>query len=658
MPDLRSSTVFCRVIILILLFVSPRPAVAQSSSDPEIYGPPAPAFPSVIARDEQGRVTIRATKLTIPVEFDGRLEESFYREIPSFGDFIQQEPHSGQPSAEKTEVWAVYDRENLYISARLWESRPNQRVATDMRRETGAVSSDDHFAVAFDGFYDRRNGYGMTVNSLGGMQDWSISNEQPSGNWSGIWDVRTADFEDGWTVEIQLPFRSFRFREGGHIWGVNFRRQVRAINEVSFLAPIPVAWGRTGVSKMSVAATLTGLEVPERGKNLDIKPYALGSVLTDKKAVNPYSHDPNSDIGIDMKWGIRQTLVANLTVNTDFAQVEDDEAQVNLTRFSLQFPEKREFFLEGADLFAFGGGQGAGTLPVLFYSRRIGIGNGLEVPIRAGGRLTGNLGPWRFGGLNIQTAESVDANAASTNFSVLRVSRDIFQRSRVGVIATRRDPIASSAIGAAAGNNLAYGIDTSLIPSDNVTIAGYVAKTDSPDRRGDDLSYRGRLEWSADRYGLQAEHLAVEPNFNPEIGFLRRTSFRRSFGQARFSPRPGWRGVRKVFYTADIDYVTDINNRPESKEFQGTYRMEFDNSDAWNVDVTRTYDRLTRPFEVAKRVVVPSGEYTYQQVRGSYSLGRSAGFRARSARRAAGCMTPRCRKSHGAAVSESTIAST
>ena len=268
-----------------------------------------------------------------------------------------------------------------------------------------------------------------------------------------------------------------------------------------------------------------------------------------------------------------------------------------------------------------GSGQNTSTAPLVFYSRRIGLNNGIEVPIRAGGRLIGRAGPWRLGALNIQTAESLDAKAPSTNFSVLRVSRDFLRRSRVGIIATRRDPIAATPVGGSSPGNLAYGIDSNINPTNEISVLGYLARTDSPGKVGNNTSYRGVFNWNADRYGLQSEHLLVEPNFNPEVGFLRRTSFRRSFGQARFSPRPGWRGIRKVYYIGSLDYITDIHNRPESKELQGTYQMDLENSDTWSVDLTRNYERLVNRFEIGKNVFVPAGEYDFNQIRGTYTLG-------------------------------------
>ncbi len=459
---------------LVLSLVFAGPALGQTADDPALVGPPAPVPPAVITRSPDGQATIRATRVE-HLDYDGRLDDAVYEQVPSFGDFIQQEPHEGQPASDRTEVWVLYDANNLYVSARLWESDPSKRVATEMRRDANNLFSNDHFGVSFDTFYDRRNGYGFAVNYLEGLLDWSINNEQPNNSWNGIWDARTANFEHGWTLEIRFPFRSFRHQEGGHVWGMNFRRMVRADNELTYLAPVLASWGRPAMSKMSVAATVVDLDPGGRVKNLDIKPYALGSVLTDRTAVPAYANDPDGNAGLDVKWGIRQTLIADFTVNTDFAQVEDDEQQVNLTRFSLFFPEKREFFLEGADTFAFGsnGGGGGGTTPLLFYSRQIGLANGVQVPIRAGGRVLGRSGPWSFGGLNIQTGESTQAKTPGTNFTVGRVSRDLFKRSRVGAMVTLRDPVAGALPGVPTSDrNLAYGADAVLNPTREITILG------------------------------------------------------------------------------------------------------------------------------------------------------------------------------------------
>ncbi len=323
-------------------------------------GPMAPTPPETITRDDKGQATVRATRLSAPLVLDGRLAEADYRDVKAFGDFIQQEPIEGAVAGDKTEVWVFFDEADLYIGARLWEKEPGRRVANEMRRDSFNLYNNDHFAVGLDTFNDRRNGYSFSVNSLGGLSDSQVINEQPNPNWNAIWDARTAEFDGGWSVEIKIPFRSIRFKEGGDTWGVNFRRLVRWSNESTFLTSVPRSWGRRGLAKVSSEGTLVGLVTPTKLNNLDLKPYALGSVLTNRLAAPPVDNDSNAEFGIDAKWAISQSLVADLTYNTDFAQVEDDEAQVNLTRFSLFFPEKREFFLEGAEYFSFGAANNVG----------------------------------------------------------------------------------------------------------------------------------------------------------------------------------------------------------------------------------------------------------------------------------------------------------
>ncbi len=565
-------------------------------------------------------------RLPSPQNFDGRLDELFYANVPAISDFVQQDPAEGRPSEEKTEVWVFFDEEYVYVSARLWETQPSRRVMSDLQRDSMNLYNNDHFGIMFDTFYDRRNGYYFYANAQGGMQDGSLTNEQPNNNWNGLWDVRTAEFEGGWTAEFRIPFRSMRFREGGTTWGLNFRRMVRWRNETSFLTPIPAAWGRRGFTKVSSAGTLTGLEAPAKGRNLDIKPYALGSMLTNRLETPPVNNATNGDVGLDVKWGVTQTLVADFTFNTDFAQVEDDEQQVNLTRFSLFFPEKREFFLEGQDVFAFGGGgmgggmMGPNNTPVLFFSRRIGLTEGRVVPIRAGGRLLGRAGPYQIGAINMQTGELDDAGAPSTNFSVLRVNRDVLRRSRVGVIATARRPDGGP-------GHYAFGGDAQFNLYENVQVTGYVASTNAADSaRGGawdrNLSYRGRLDWNADRYGVQAEHLFVGDDFNPAVGFLRRQAFHRSFVQARFSPRPArLAAVRRLVYEASLDYTTDTSHRLESREAQGTMRVEFESGDQWTNEYARSFEFLAESFEVGRGVSVRAGAYSFGRFRTSYQMG-------------------------------------
>lgn len=618
------------LLFLAAALLAAAPAGGQALIDVPIDGPPPPAPPAVVSRDEAGRVTIRTMRLPSPLVLDGRLDEAFYETVPPVSDFVQQEPLEGQPATERTEVWVFFDDAHVYVAARLWESEPGRRVTSDMQRDAFNLYNNDHFGVAFDTFYDRRNGYFFYANAQGGMTDTALTNENPNNNWNAVWDVRAADFEGGWSIEFKIPFRSMRFREGGRVWGIQFRRMVRWKNEISFLTPVPASYGRRGLTKVSSYGTLVGIEAPGRLRNLDVKPYVLGSSLTDRRASPPVANRLDGNAGVDVKWGLTQSVIADFTYNTDFAQVEDDEQQVNLTRFNLLFPEKREFFLEGQEIFAFGGvggfgrgpgggggGPGGGGMatPILFFSRRIGIERGQEVPILGGGRMLGRGAGFQVGALHMRTDEAAGGTLPATDFSVFRLNRDVLRRSRIGVLATRRAP-------ASGLDSYAYGGDASFNFGASLSIDAYWARTEAPGAPGDETSYRARFDWNADRTGLQLEHLFVGDGFRPDVGFLRRTAFRRSFAQARYSPRPArLAAVRKLFYEASIDYATDMQGRVESREQQGTFRMELESGDQWSVEYTRSFELLATPFTVAKQVVVPPGEYTFDRLRTTYQLG-------------------------------------
>ena len=580
---------------------------------------------------------LRATRIATPLQLDGRLDEAVYQGVKAASGFVQQEPHEGSPATDETEVWVFYDDKNIYVGARLHESDPSKRVTSDMRRDATNLYNNDHLAVMFDTFHDHRNAFGFQANAQGGMFDWQVTNEQPSSNWNGLWEVRTANFAGGWTIEFLIPFRSLRFREGATEWGVNFRRMVRWKNELTFLSQVPTAWGRRGISKVSSAGTLVGLESPTHLRNLDLKPYALGSTTTNNRSTPALHNDGNADFGVDAKWGITQSIVTDITYNTDFAQVEDDEAQVNLTRFSVLFPEKRDFFLEGQDVFSFagaganqgggsqgpqaismgGGGGNNNVTPIVFFSRRIGLQSGQVVPILGGARLIGRGNGFQLGALHMQTDSLASPAVQSNAFSVLRVNKDILKRGRVGMIATRRAPAARG------DENTAIGVDSQLNPLDELQLNGYWTATSDAGRTAsinERSSYRGQLNWNADKTGLQLEHLFVGENFNPEIGFLRRSAFRRTFGQGRLSPRPSnWKSVRKLYYEASYDYFESATGHPESREAQGAYRMELANGDQWATEYSNVFEGLAARFAVTRGVTVPAGRYDFQQIKVLYT---------------------------------------
>ena len=311
-----------------------------------IDGPPPPVPPAMVARDQSGRVTMRAIRLDEPIRLDGQLDERVYQTIAPVTDFIQQEPNEGASATEQTEVWVLFDSETVYIAARCWDSQPDQTVANEMRRDSYGMYGNDTFAVMLDTFYDRRNGFNFMTNALGGLFDQTITNERSTNlDWNTVWDVQTSRFEQGWTLEMAIPFKSLRYRtDASQYWGINFQRRVAWKNETSFLTPIPAALRSSGSLQFSSAATLVDLEVPASATRFEVKPYAIADLATDLGATPRVLNQPGGTAGFDVKYGVTQGLTADFTYNTDFAQVEVDEQQINLTRFSLFFPEKREFF--------------------------------------------------------------------------------------------------------------------------------------------------------------------------------------------------------------------------------------------------------------------------------------------------------------------------
>jgi Domain of unknown function (DUF5916) len=603
------------------------PAIAPAASPDlpfAIDAPPPPVPPEVISRDESGRATIRAVYLTMPIRIDGVLDEALYSDVPAISDFIQVEPQEGAPATEKTEFWLTFDRDAVYVSFRCWESEPTRVVANDMRRDGNSLwQGNDVVGFLFDTFYDRRNAIQFIVNPIGGRSDGQVTNErQWNGDWNPIWDVKTGRFEGGWTVEAALPFKSLRYRPGREqIWGFNAVRANRWKNELSFITRIPNALGMRGLNQASLAATVVGLEAPPGSRNLEIKPYAISDVSSDRTVTPKVSNDVSGDFGFDAKYGLTQNLTTDFTYNTDFAQVEADEQQVNLTRFSLYFPEKREFFLENQGTFNFGGVNTGGSMassdtPLLFYSRRIGLNGAHVVPIDMGGRLTGRLGRYSLGVLSMRADDEPAAGARATTFSVVRLKRDLLRRSSVGLLFTGRSVGQSGT-----GTNQAFGVDGTFAFFDNLAINTYWARTRTDGLTGDDTSHRAQLDYAGDRYGVQVEQLAIGSHFNPEVGFLRRRDMRRSFGLFRFSPRPrSFKAIRKFSWTGSGEYIENGAGRLETRALLGEFAIEFQNSDRFSVSYGDTYEFLVRPFLINPGVTIPIGAYDFAGLTVGFNL--------------------------------------
>jgi hypothetical protein len=577
-----------------------------------------------VTRDERGRATVRAYRLTVPLELDGRLDEEFYRTLPPIDGFRQQLPQEGAPATEPTEMWVLYDNDNLYLSARCIDGEARRITANELRRDSNGIFQNDNFGVVIDTFHDRRNAYYFQTNAIGALRDAQVSEAGNNSNWSTVWDVRTSRDEGGYTLEMVIPFKSLRYRgSGAQTWGINARRVVARKNESSMLSQVPASYGGSW-TQMSVAGTLEGLETPAQALNLELKPYATSSLTTDRTARVPFDNDMTSNAGFDVKYGLTRGITSDLTVNTDFAQVEEDVQQVNLTRFDLFYPDKRDFFLEGQNVFDFGGQAGysarSATVPIMFFSRRIGLSNGLSVPVIAGGRVTGKAGPYDIGGIVITTDDKPAAGAAQTTVSVSRVRRNILRRSSVGFITTTRSPAV-----AGSNSNTTAGVDANLRFYDNVQADFYWTRTASPALRGDDASYRTRFLYGGDRYGFEIDRVLIGPHFNPEVGFVRRGDVALNYASARFSPRMRrGRAVRKLTWQSDLEYNTDpISHALEDRAVSGKFGIEFNSSDEVSVTATRQYERLPFDFAIARGVTVPAGPYLYDIVDLAYTLAQS-----------------------------------
>jgi hypothetical protein len=638
--NLRQGIAPLALSALITCFAASSATAQQNGSDAN--GDPAPPLaPEVVSRGENGHVVVRAVRIGQPLRIDGRLDEEAYTATLSMGDFIQTLPKEGAPATERSEVWILYDDDYVYVTCRCWESAgPGEWVANEMRRDGQQLRDNDTFGVSFDTFHDRRNAFVFYTNPLGAIADQTYTDEgNPNRDWNPVWSVRTGRFDGGWTVEMAIPFKTLRYTSGaGQTWGLQLRRGIRRKNEWAHLTALPASYGgSTAWFHVSGGATLVGLDLPAASKNVEVKPYGISRFTSDR--LRPDPDDVDGDFGIDAKYGINANLTADITYNTDFAQVEVDEQQVNLTRFALSFPEKRDFFLEGRGIFDFGrggsvsggnnipgsggGGEGgnSGITPQLFYSRRIGLNRGRVIPIDVGGRLTGKVGPMSLGLLNIQTGdhpgdEQVSATPA-TNFTVVRVKRDILRRSSIGALFTNRSNAAS-----AAGSNQAYGVDTAFSFFQNIVLGGYYARSDTAGLDGDDDSYQGRFNYAADRYGARAEYLTVGDHFNPEVGLVRRDDFKRSFGAIRFSPRPAAiKSVRRFLWEASVENFQNGAGQTETRIWQGKFNTEFETSDQFSLEVSKNHETLVNPFPVATGVSIPVGDYDFSDAQVSYYFG-------------------------------------
>ncbi|MEE8348805.1 MAG: DUF5916 domain-containing protein [Acidobacteriota bacterium] len=551
-----------------------------------------------------------------PIIIDGNLDEWQWTQVEPAADFIQKNPKTGEPATEATEVRFLYDGDNLYLGIICFDSAGTDGITvTDMTRDY-SDSQNDHFAVVLDTFDDDRTGFLFATNPTGAKRDAQISSQgSPNFDWDAIWHVKTRITDQGWQAEMAIPFKTLRFREGeGQMWGVNFIRRIRRKNEDTQWSPVPRPYR---ISRMSFAGSLEGISGLRQGRNLYLKPY-VSTPLARREGDDV---DFNPEMGLDVKFGVTPGLTLDLTLNTDFAQVEADEQQINLTRFSLFFPEKREFFLENASIFGFGNagrgfGPGAGGDLIPFFTRRIGISRGRLVPILGGARLSGRASSYSVGVLSMQADEFEEVS--STNFSVVRLRRDIFRNSDVGGLFVNKQDSDGRF-------NRTYGADLHLRFFNYLDINTFLLKTDTSNIEGQELASNISVTWSEPRFDLEAKFLDIEENFNPEVGFVPRTDMRKTRGKFAYKPRPGERipWIREFQPSVSLDYITDQENVLETRNVTGNFATIFQNGGSVTFAYQSRFERLDTPFEIRPTQEVKIGDYQFEEFSGTFSSDQS-----------------------------------
>ncbi len=563
---------------------------------------------------------------------DGQVEAGEWSLTEPYSTFTQQEPDEGQPATERTEIWFLMDRTNLYVAVVCHDSQPDNLVVTQSRRDAN-LSNTDSVQILLDTFNDGQNAFVFGTNPFGIEYDGQVMGEGQTGgggggggggsqrgqlrgfntNWDADWTVRARPSERGWEAEFAIPLKTLRYAPGeDRVWGLNVMRNIRRKNEQVFLAPVPRGYS---FSRVSVAGKLNGLDLPTR-RDVKVTPYVASSV-NDNQTLATDTVDRTGDVGLDIKWGVRSDLTLDLTVNTDFAQVEADEEQVNLTRFALFFPEKRPFFLENAQIFQLGRPQSID----LFFSRRIGLASGQPVDILAGGRLSGKIGGNNVGMLNMQTRETVDRRSGETisqanNFTVFRLQREV-GRSNFGAMFVNRQGVGD--LSPADDFNRAYGLDLAWQATENGKLFAFIARTDSPESKGGS-DYAGRLFYSYAN-NVQSGSLGysqVGENFNPEVGFLPRQGYRRFDGGYNLSYQPvQWPWIRRISPHVRTSAFMDLENKLESSSGHWHFfDIRTRQGARFGYLVETNQDRPREAFTVyedvtGREVVIPAGEYSW-----------------------------------------------
>ena len=594
--------------------MSPR-AVRNSLLAVALLGAPASlAFSQTTvqptATHEQVR-TAQAARVDRSPQLDGTLDDALWQLATPIDNFLQREPFEGQTPTEQTEVRILYSRHEVYFGIRCFDSDPTRIVATELRRDV-SQELDDYFEIVVDSAHNRRNAYVFQINPLGTQRDALITEEQRTDSgtgdgdpgWDGVWTSEARISAQGWTATIAIPFSTLNFMQSRDVtWGINFKRFIRRKNEEDLWS----AWRRVdGAWRISQAGDLQGISNIGSGRLFIVKPYGLTGFSHFPPSAAGTGFTPGTSAlytgGVDVKLGIRSNLVANLTVNTDFADADVDTQQFNLTPYKLFFPEKRQFFLENAGVFDFSLG---GDTDSLFFSRQIGIDpvTGQEVPINGGAKVTGALGKVELGIMDVNTRES--GPNPSANFAVVRVKRALWGGSYIGAMGIdKRSGNPQDAF------NQTEGVDTRLVFFKDLAVHAFAAQSRSPGVSSGQTDFGGSFHYQSNWLDLIGDHRKIGPHFNPEVGFLERQDCICDYLDANFKVRPAIEGVRELNFEGFIFHAPDTHHVLQTQEWQNTFRIELQNGSYSDDDIVDVFtQRLLTPFNIYKNVSIPVGEY-------------------------------------------------
>lgn len=590
---------------------------------------------------------VPSASVAIKIAIDGRLDEPAWQHATALASFVQREPQDGEPASESTRVLVLYDRERIYFAAEMHDREPEAVVANVMRRDA-ELQDNDSFEIYLDTYHDHRNLFYFATNALGAQRDGLIRNEGESQNWDwdGVWESAGRRTASGWSAEIAIPLRTLRFNaDSAQTWGANFARRIPRKREESYWAPVARDLGFFGQLKPAYYGHLAGLRDLQHGGVIEAKPFTLtGGIKEFEK-----SFERKLDFGADAKVHLTPNLTADLTLNTDFAQVESDQEQVNLTRFDLFFPEKREFFLENADVFRVGERvldfEPPSTL--LFFSRSIGLtDNGEAMPITAGAKVTGKIGNYEVGMLDVLTSRTSYRDDNDTdeehddklidlprqNFSVLRVKRDILAKSSIGVIATSKDlwdnviernAESRALLSSEREHNRVFAADVNLAFGTGTRFTGFLGKSHTSGLHGKDWAGTAFLSHERDRYGMSLEYSDIQENFEAQLGFIQRNGVRKARGIPFLSQRWKRGPIRQTWFFNSFQYITDQHNNLETRNtFSGLFNL-FRNGSELFVATMATFDDLDESFKLRDGVEVPVGAYSFRSFLSEFSSDKS-----------------------------------